>query len=92
MVAIFVLNVFDALFTLVYLAHGGSEANPLMDGLLQISDWAFLSQKCFVVGVWLVFLTVHKNFRLARAGLWGLLLLYSCVLCYHFVLQARMLS
>ena len=91
MLGIFLLNVFDALFTLIYLSHGGEEANPVMDGLLQVSDWAFLAQKCFVVGLWLVFLTVHKNFKHVRVGLWALLALYTGVLFYHCVLQVYVL-
>lgn len=87
LLGIFVLNVFDALFTLVYLSQGGGEANPVMDALLRISDAAFLVQKCLVVGLWLLFLTVHKNLRIARLGLRALLVLYGCVLLLHLVLQ-----
>jgi len=86
LIAIFGLNLLDAGCTLVYLSYGGMEANPAMAHLLSISDWAFLAQKCFVVGVWLVFLTVHKNFRFARFGLRVLLALYAGVFAYHVVL------
>ena len=86
---IFVLNIFDAFFTLRWLQLGGVEANPLMDRLLQTNDLLFLFQKCFVVGIWLLILMVHKNFRVARLGLWMLLLVYAGLLVYHFVLQAE---
>ena len=89
MLAVFFLNVLDAAFTLVYLSQGGTEANPFMAHMLAISDGAFLAQKCFVVGAWLLFLTVHKNFRFARIGLHSLLALYSGVLIYHLVLQSQ---
>ena len=88
LVAVFVLNILDAGFTLLYLTQGGSEANPFMAHLLSISDLTFLLQKCFVVGTWLVFLTVHKNFRFARIGLRALLVLYLGVLAYHLLLQS----
>jgi hypothetical protein len=90
LIAIFVLNVLDAGFTLAYLSRGGTEANPAMAHLLEISPYAFLAQKCAIVALWLLFLTVHKNFRVARYGLWSLLALYAGVLAYHFVLQLRL--
>ena len=89
LIAIFLLNLLDAGFTLVYLSRGGTEANPAMARLLAVSSHAFLAQKCAIVALWLLFLMVHKNFRVARYGLWSLLALYSGVLVYHFVLQLR---
>lgn len=88
LVSIFTLNLLDAGCTLVYLSRGGLEANPAMAHLLEVSDWAFLAQKCFVVGAWLVFLTIHKNFRFARFGLRVLLSLYAGVFAYHVLLLA----
>jgi hypothetical protein len=90
LIAIFLLNLLDAGFTLVYLSKGGTEANPAMAQLLSIGSYAFLAQKCAVVAVWLLFLTVHKNFRVARYGLWSLLALYAGVLAYHFLLQIQL--
>jgi hypothetical protein len=88
LMSILVLNVLDAFYTLRWLQIGGREANPLMNWLLELGDAAFLIQKCVVVGLWLIVLTVHKNFRIARMGLWSLLILYSALLLYHFFLQA----
>jgi hypothetical protein len=81
--AIFIFNVFDAVFTLAWLQRGGTEANPAMDYLIRVGDSAFLLQKCFVVGIWLLILIVHKNFRVARLGLWMLLALYGLIFLYH---------
>lgn len=92
LIAIFLLNLLDAGFTLVYLSGGGAEANPAMAHLIEIGNHAFLAQKCAIVAVWLLFLTVHKNFRVARYGLWSLLALYAGVLAYHFVLQLQLLG
>lgn len=81
---IFLLNIFDAFFTLRWLELGGREGNPVMAMLLEKGgDLAFLIQKCFVVGVWLVILVVHKNFRVARLGLWSLFAVYALLLLYH---------
>lgn len=92
LVSVLILNVTDAYFTLRWLQLGGREANPLMNWLLGLGDWAFLVQKCIVVGIWLIILTVHKNFRIARFGLWSLLALYTGVLLYHFVLHSGIIG
>lgn len=84
--AIFVLNIFDAFCTLAWLERGGSEGNPLMDWALQSGDSVFLFQKCVVAGIWLLILLVHKNFRIARVGLWSLLAVYSALALYHVFL------
>jgi hypothetical protein len=59
-----------------------------MDQLIKTSNLLFLFQKCVVVGLWLLILMAHKNFRIARIGLWTAFVLYVCILLYHFVLQS----
>jgi hypothetical protein len=83
LLAIFVLNLLDAGFTLLYLSRGGSEANPVMAWMLEVGEWAFLGVKCFFVAAWLVLLTVHKSFYLARLSLWILLGVFGGVLVLH---------
>lgn len=85
-VAILVLNIFDAFFTLIWLQRGGAEGNPVMAWVLEQGDGLFLVQKCFVVSIWLLLLVVHKNFRVARLGLWSLAAIYSLLILYHFAL------
>ncbi len=89
---VFVLNLLDAFFTLSILERGGREENPLMERLLEAGQETFLYEKCFLVGFWLVLLVVHKNFRLARIGLWLLLAVYLGVFAWHVFLHARALS
>lgn len=84
---IFLLNVLDAAFTLSHLSRGGREANPVMARLLELGPDAFLFTKCFVVGGWLLFLLVHKNFRLVKVGLWATLALYAGVFGWHLFLH-----
>ncbi|MCA9501594.1 MAG: hypothetical protein H6748_13000 [Spirochaetaceae bacterium] len=84
LLAIFLLNVADAFFTMLWLERGGREANPVMDFFLDIGPYAFLAQKCLVVGFWLVLLLVHKNYRLARIGLYASLAIYGTLLIVHF--------
>ena len=81
---IFVLNVLDALFTLLFLQDGGQEGNPLMRHLINMGAESFLFEKLFVVGVWLLVLMSHKNFKAARFGLKTLLGLYGLILILHF--------
>jgi hypothetical protein len=84
--AVFTLNIMDAGFTMAWLQRGGSEGNPLMARLLDLGHTAFLIEKCFVVGVWLLVLLVHKNFRVARIGLRALLVIYGLLFAYHVAL------
>jgi hypothetical protein len=85
--AILVLNGLDALFTLLHLQRGGSEANPLMERLLEAGHDTFVLEKTLFVGAWLVLLAMHKNFRVGRAGLWLLLGLYAGILLRHLALM-----
>lgn len=84
LLSVFLLNVFDAWMTMLWLSRGGREANPVMDFFLDIGPGAFLVQKCLIVGFWLVLLVVHKNFRLARFGLYASLVVYALIMLMHF--------
>lgn len=86
--ATFVLNILDALFTLWILQRGGSEQNPFMQRLLEAGHASFLIEKCLVVGFWLVLLAVHRNFRLAYYGLWMLFGVYAALFVWHLWLHA----
>ncbi len=87
LVSVFLLNVLDAAFTLTWVREGGAERNPLMDRLLQSSEATFLNVKLFTAGVAFVWLMAHKNFRVARFGLWALLGIYTALLAYHVWLR-----
>lgn len=86
--AIFLLNIADAFMTMLWLHRGGGEANPVMAFFLDIGPFAFLAQKCLVVGFWLILLLVHKNFRFARIGLYASLAVYALLLILHFTIVA----
>ena len=81
---VFLLNVADAFFTMLWLGRGGHEANPVMDFFLDIGPDAFLIQKCIIVGIWLLVLIAHKNFRFARLGIYASLVVYAVLLIVHF--------
>ena len=86
---ILILNILDAYFTLDYLEKGGSEANPIAQGLLDLGDSYFAYAKSLVVGICLVFLLVHKKFSFVKAALTFLTVFYTVLLAYHIFLQVR---
>jgi hypothetical protein len=84
------LNLADAFFTLLFLAHGGQELNPLVDQVLAHGPHVFILFKTLGIGVCAGFLTLTKNFRAARIGLWIVLVGYSLLLCWHLLLLATL--
>lgn len=85
--AVLVLNILDAYLTVLYLAYGGAEANPVAAWLLECGVGWFLGAKSFAVSLCLLFLVVHKNFRFVRPALRALLFFYAALLVYHLYLQ-----
>jgi uncharacterized protein DUF5658 len=81
--AVLALNVFDGYFTLFYMSHGGQEANPVVDALIEWGQRPFLFIKCVGTGLALSFLVLHRNFRLGRVGLACAFVLYAGILAYH---------
>jgi hypothetical protein len=78
------LNLLDAWFTLLFLSHGGRELNPVVQSVLDFGHpWPFLLMKTLGIGCACAFLTLTKNFRSARWGLWFVLAGYSALLGWH---------
>lgn len=65
-IAIALMCVLDAFFTLNILARGGIEVNPFMSALLAINTQAFIIGKFAVTVVCLFFALVHVNFHVLR--------------------------
>lgn len=80
------MNVADSFFTLVHLQSGGSEVNPVADLLLLAGRSEFVLLKSSLIGVALVVLCVHKNFPLAKYGLWIAAGAYTILCGYHLLL------
>jgi hypothetical protein len=80
---VFLLNLLDAVLTLVHLSNGGVEQNPAMAELLRHGPLLFILQKCFVVALCLAAMIVHKTFRIARMGAWILLSCYTGLAIWH---------
>ncbi|MBL8733493.1 MAG: hypothetical protein JNN13_14070 [Planctomycetes bacterium] len=86
--AVVALNVLDAWFTLLFLAHGGAEMNPAVQWVLDSTahPWPFLLLKTIGIGSACAFLVVTKNFRPARIGLWFVFGGYALLLAWHLYL------
>lgn len=82
------LNLLDAWFTLLFLSHGGKELNPFVQAILDAGGhpWPFLLFKTVGIGCLCAFLTLTKNFRPARFGLWFVFVGYSVLLGWHLYL------
>jgi hypothetical protein len=83
--AIVALNLLDAWFTLLFLSHGGKELNPVVQFVLDLGGhpWPFVLMKTFGIGFACAFLTLTKNFRSARFGLWFVFVGYAVLLGWH---------
>lgn len=80
------MNLADCFFTLVHLQSGGQEVNPIAAVLLSTGRMGFVMWKSVLIGIALVVLTVHKNFALARFGLWAAAGGYTLLALYHLLL------
>lgn len=80
------MNVADSFFTLVHLQHGGIELNPVAAKLLETGRLNFVIFKSLFISAALIVLCMHKNFSLARAGLWISAVAYTALVAYHISL------
>lgn len=86
------LNLLDAWFTLLFLSHGGTELNPIVQQVLE-SDWhpwPFVLMKTLGIGLACAFLIMAKYFRPARYGLWFVLVGYTALLGWHLYLYSQL--
>lgn len=80
------MNVSDSFFTLVHLQNGGTEVNPIAAKLLETGRTGFVVWKSAVIGTALLVLCMHKNFALARWGMWTAAAAYTLLVAYHLLL------
>ena len=80
------MNVGDSFFTLVHLQAGGVEVNPVAAALLKTGRFGFVFSKAALISCALLVLTLHKNFSLARFGLWLSTAAYTALVIYHLTL------
>ena len=89
LMAALMLNLADAAFTMYFLARGGTEANPIVDQVIQTGVVPFVLLKTIGVGACLVVLCLAKNFRAARIGLSVVIVGYGLLLGWHLFLWTR---
>lgn len=80
------MNVGDSYFTLIHLQAGGIELNPVAEALLGLGRSGFVFTKSTLIALALVVLAIHKNFFLARIGLWTAAGTYTLLVAYHLSL------
>lgn len=82
------MNAGDSFFTLVHLQNGGTEVNPVAAMLLGTGRMGFVLLKSGVIAAALCVLCVHKNFHIARIGMWTAAAAYTLLFAYHLSLFA----
>jgi hypothetical protein len=83
MIWIGLMNIGDSFFTLFHLQAGGIELNPFAAMLLGTGRTGFVVTKSLLISIPLLVLCLHKNFQLARIGLWVAACCYSLLFLYH---------
>ena len=77
------MNVGDSFFTLLHLQSGGIELNPVAAALHPSGRLGFVHSKSLMIAGARVVLVLHKNFWMARLGLWVSALGYTALNLYH---------
>lgn len=88
LLVVFVLtsSALDALFTLLHLQQGGSEANPIMALVIDQGVTTFVGFKMALTGCGATVLAVYQQCWLSLRGLHVLSLVYAGLLVYHTVI------
>jgi hypothetical protein len=84
--AIIVLNLIDAFFTLRHVSHGAEELNPLMDVLLSTSSGRFVVVKHLLVSLCVLGILLRSREKLARFALGLATFLFAGLAIYHTAL------
>ena len=81
---ILVLNLLDAVFTLILVNAGVAvEANPLMESALAVSPVSFMLAKLTLVSLGILFLWRMRTNRFAAFAIIGSVVVYTVVIAYH---------
>ncbi|HEY7493750.1 MAG TPA: DUF5658 family protein [Candidatus Tectomicrobia bacterium] len=88
LLVIFVLtsSALDALFTLLHIQQGGSEANPIMALLIERGSATFVGLKMSLTSFGALILAGYQHVWLGLQGLYLLSLVYSGLLIYHGII------
>jgi hypothetical protein len=90
--AILLLSILDALLTLILIANGSSELNPVMAYFLQHGLLAFIVAKYFLTSVGVVILLIFKNVSLTKTKIYAhslfsvVIIVFSVVIAWEIFL------
>jgi hypothetical protein len=84
-----ICSALDALFTLLYIQQGGSEANPIMALALNYGITAFVGLKMGLTGLGALLLAIHEHSWFSWRSLQALALTYTILLLYHLLIFLR---
>ena len=88
LISIVLLNVLDALFTMMILDYGGWEVNPVVRSAIEVYGDHFWIWKFSLVSVNVILLCLHSKFRYVRKIIPGICLVYLCIVLYQIKLMA----
>jgi hypothetical protein len=83
---VLVCSAFDALFTLIHIEQGGSEANPIMAMAMDYGPSQFVRAKMGLTGLGTILLASYERLWLGSVCLYLTAMLYAGILLYHAVL------
>ena len=90
--AVLILNIGDAVLTSWWVATGwATEANPLMNRVLELGIGPFLFTKAVIGMTAVMILKAHRKHLLSRIGLVAILLAYVMVMGHHLAHGAQRL-
>jgi hypothetical protein len=94
-IAILLMSMADALLTLVLLAGGAEEANPVMDLVVHGDAAMFAGLKMAVTGVCVMLMVCLARYRFMRRlrvqfVLYAILLTYSCLISYEIWMMRQL--
>lgn len=80
------LNILDALFTTMILDMGGHELNPIVSSVIFLYGDKFWVWKFAVVSASLIILCLHSQFRMVKAIIFSITLIYIGIISYQLKL------
>lgn len=83
---VLICSAFDALFTLIHVEQGGTEANPIMAMAMDFGPSQFVRAKMGLTGLGTILLACYERLWLGMICLYFTAMLYACILLYHAVL------
>ena len=92
LVLILGLNILDSLLTMMILDIGGKEFNPLVNSAILLLGDKFWILKFTIVSACLVFLCLHRGFRLFRGMIIAISCFYLAIILYQIFLISHLIS